>query len=321
MKLFKKQTSMEKMQKLLDERRARAAALSTQRAAAEAALAKATAAHQSHLIDGDFADEKVGAKLHGEVVACALRVSGFDAPLAELQAQIVDLEKNVADEHAAIKRAAAADKLGQQVDAIETALPKFMSASGALTDALSAIGGWHFETGQMASFVQNVRAQIELAAGFSLAELRATVDRVKTGDAPMPPEPVSEPVTAVEPPPPTQTVWLLRSVKYRDNAGMVRLARQYDDAEMPMETAQRALHRGVAALVTDPRRRDLKGARGGDPVNARAIDIIDLDAVDEATVPAIGTENNPVLAAAKFRVIDRSSEARTLKIEVPRLCP
>ena len=34
----------------------------------------------------------------------ALAVLGLDAPLAELHAQIADLEKNVADEHAAIER-------------------------------------------------------------------------------------------------------------------------------------------------------------------------------------------------------------------------
>src|SRR5437867_4360885 len=146
MKIFKKQSSMEKMQKLLAERRSRVVALSTQRAAAAVDLAKATAAHQSHLFDGDIADEKLGAKLHGEVVACALRVSGLDAPLAELQAHIAELEKNVADEHAAIERSAAADKLAQQVAAIDAALPRFMSASGALTDALSALSHWHFES-------------------------------------------------------------------------------------------------------------------------------------------------------------------------------
>lgn len=307
------------MQKLLAERRSRAAVLSTRRAAAEAALAKATAAHQSHQIDGDIADEKVGAKLHGEVVACALSVSGFDAPLAELHAQIADLEKNVADEHAAIERTAAAEKLAQQVAAIDAALPKFMSASGALTDALSVLGHWHFECGQMATFILNATAQIELASGFSLAELRATIDRIKTGDAPIPREPDSEPVAVVEPPPMTMTVWLLRSVKFRDHTGLVRHARQYDDIELPLEIAQRALRCGAAVLVTDPRRRNLKGARGGDPVDPSAPDIVNLDAIDIAKVPEINIDNKPVIAAAGFRVIDRSSENRTLQIEVPRI--
>lgn len=309
---------MEKMQKLLAERRSRAAALSTQRAAFEAALAKATAAHQSHLIDGDYADEKVGAKLHGEVVACTLRVSGFDAPLAELQAHIADLEKNVADERAATERAAAADKLAQQIAVIDEVFPKFMSASSALTDALSAISQWHFESGQMRTYILNTTAQIELASGFSLAELRTSIDRIKTGDAPIPREPDSEPVTVVEPPPRTMTVWLLRSVKFRDHTGVVRHARQYDDAQMPAKTAQLALGLGFAVPLTDPRRRDLKGARGGDHVDPRAPDIVDLDA-DNAMMPNVNVKSNPVLAAAGFKVIDRSAENRKLEIEVPRL--
>jgi hypothetical protein len=51
----------------------------------------------------------------------------------------------------------------------------------------------------------------------------------------------------------------------------------------------------------------------------RVQSILPIDAVDEAKVPGIGAEHDPVLAAAHFRVIDRSSEARRLKIEVPRL--
>ncbi|MEH2552200.1 hypothetical protein V1283_008845 [Bradyrhizobium sp. AZCC 2262] len=309
---------MEKMQKLLTERRSRAAALSAQCAAAEAALAKATAAHKSHSLEGDIADEKLGAKLHSEVVACTLRVSGFDAPLAELQAHIADLEKSVADELTAIERAAAADKLAQQVSAIDAAFPKFISASGALAEALSAFGHWHFDSGQMSAFILNATAQIELASGFSLAELRATVDRIRSGDTPIPREPDTEPVALVELPPTTMTVWLLRSVRYRDHAGNVRHARQYDDCEMPLKSAHHALRCGAAVLLTDPRRRDLKGARGGDAVDPRAIDVVDLDA-DSAMMPTVNVESNSVLTAAGFKVIDRSGENRKLEITVPRL--
>ena len=84
-----------------------------------------------------------------------------------------------------------------------------------------------------------------------------------------------------------------------------------------MLTAQRALRCGAAVLVSDPRRRNLKGARGGDAVDPRAIDIIDLDA-DSATMPTANVESDPVLAAAGFKVIDRSSENHKLEITVPR---
>ena len=60
-----------------------------------------------------------------------------------------------------------------------------MSASDALSDALSALGHWHFESSQMSTFILNARTQIELASGFSLAELRATVERIKAGDTPI----------------------------------------------------------------------------------------------------------------------------------------
>jgi hypothetical protein len=86
---------------------------------------------------------------------------------------------------------------------------------------------------------------------------------------------------------------------------------------MPMQIAQRALRLGVAASVTDPRRRNLKGARGGDPVDPRAPDIVDLD--DEAATRPSHIASVTSDPRANFIVLDRSAEARTLEITVPRL--
>jgi hypothetical protein len=47
------------------------------------------------------------------------------------------VEANLAAERTAIERATAADKLAQQVAAVEATLPKFVSAGGAFADALS----------------------------------------------------------------------------------------------------------------------------------------------------------------------------------------
>jgi hypothetical protein len=80
---------------------------------------------------------------------------------------------------------------------------------------------------------------------------------------------------AVETPLPTQTVWMLRSAKFRDHAGAVQYAKQFDDHEMPVEIAQRALRRNVVVPLSDPRRANLKGARGGLPsIRARPISSI-----------------------------------------------
>ncbi|NOJ40321.1 hypothetical protein [Bradyrhizobium australiense] len=112
-----------------------------------------------------------------------------------------------------------------------------------------------------------------------------------------------------------QTIFMMRSARFRDHEGMVRIARQYDDAEMPVQTAQRALQSGVAVPMTDPCRANLKGTRGGFAVDPRAPDILDLD--DEKT---IGPQQVPLASSnANFIVLDRSAENRTIEIAVPRV--
>jgi hypothetical protein len=65
--------------------------------------------------------------------------------------------------------------------------------------------------------------------------------------------------------------------------------------------------------VADPRRAQLRGARGGD-FDPTASDVVDLDAIEESKgVPYIGSVDAPGLREAKFTVIDRGP-ARTLKV-------
>ena len=90
---------------------------------------------------------------------------------------------------------------------------------------------------------------------------------------------------------------------------------QYEDCELPVQTAQRALHRDVAVPVTDPRRRDLKDARGGFHPDPLAPDIVDLDDDEVTRPPNVAS----VTSDPRFIVLDRIAEARTLEITVPRL--
>jgi len=62
---------------------------------------------------------------------------------------------------------------------------------------------------------------------------------------------------------PPMAVFMLRSANYRDESGRSQFAGQYEDAMMPVPTAQRALRHGVAVSVADPRRAQLRGVRGG----------------------------------------------------------
>jgi hypothetical protein len=243
-------------------------------------------------------------------------LTGIDDALAVLAQRKAEAEVQLAVENERVERAVAADKLDKQVAAIEAALPRYLEQSRALADALSKIGHWHFEGGQMAAFVQNTMGQIEIAANFTLAELNAMPDAIRRRRQAIPRELALTPVPEPEPPAATMTVFMLGSAHYRDHDGRKRFAGQWEDATMLAATAQRALNKGIAVAVTDPRRAQLRGARGGD-FNPDAPDVVDLDAV-ETSKRVLHVKSDPALREANFVVLDRSAEARTLQIEVPR---
>lgn len=82
------------------------------------------------------------------------------------------------------------------------------------------------------------------------------VDAIHNGIAPIPAaKPVSASVPAPEPLSPTQTVFMIKSAKYRDHDGHSRCVGQFEDADMPVATAQRALR--LRAAVTSVRARPM----------------------------------------------------------------
>ncbi|UPK31753.1 hypothetical protein IVB18_25825 [Bradyrhizobium sp. 186] len=150
--------------------------LAAKRAAAQDALEKATTARQQTLLSGDLDDQRTLDKLQGAVDTAASALAGIDDVLAVLAQQKAEAERQLAAEREGIERAAAADRLHKQVAAIETALPDYLAQSRALADALSEISHFHFESHQMAGFLQNTMGQIEIAANFALAELKSMPD-------------------------------------------------------------------------------------------------------------------------------------------------
>jgi predicted nucleic acid-binding Zn-ribbon protein len=180
---------MAKLQNELEALLKRAVALSEKLAAAEAELTAATEARQRHLVEGDLEDVKAARTLQDAVNVAASQVVGFEDGLAAVNAQVGEIEHKIEMERNAADRASAAEKLARQIAGVENAIPDFMRAGRALASALSEIGYWHFESGHMESFIVDALTQIEIAAGFSLAELRPLPDRIQSGEAeiPMPP--------------------------------------------------------------------------------------------------------------------------------------
>ena len=234
--------------------------------------------------------------MQAAVVSATSDLAGVDDALAILGQHKIEAERQFADERERIERTAAADKLSKRVAAIEAALPGCLEQSRALAEALSEVSYFHFEFGQMAGFVQNTLGQIEIAANFTLAELKAMPDAIRQGRQAIPRELVPAPVAVTEPTPETQTVFMLRSAHDRDHVGRKRFAGRMRPCRWA--TAQRALDKGIAVAVTDPRFAQLHGARGGD-FDPQASDVVGLDTVEESKgVPHM--EPDPVLRAAAF---------------------
>jgi hypothetical protein len=309
--LFRK-SPMQQLETTIASLTKRAEQLGAKRVMAQQTLDKAVKARQDAFLSGDLDDQRAIDKLQAAVDAATSALTGIDDALAVLAHQKTEAESQLAAERDRIERAAAADKLDNQVAAIEAALPSYLEQSRALADALSGVSYFHFESGQMAAFVQNAMGQIEIAANFTLAELKAMPDAIRQGRQAIPCEPAPVAVIEPAPSPQTQTVFLLRSAKFRDHAGKTCFGGQYEDCAMPPRVAQKALRCGAAVPTTDDRRRNLRGARGGD-FNFNAPDVIDLDAVEEPKgVPYIGPDAaNPVLREASFTPIDRGPAIRS----------
>lgn len=180
--------------------RARAATRHSRHKAAEAASVDAEAKLQHHLLEADLdADEKVRNKLEATLAACALTRDNFAKAITAQQAKIVEVENKITAERAAVERKAASDELACDLDAVERALSDYLSAAQRIVDALEKLH-FHFESNAMARFVSNTTAQVDVAAGFALAELRSTVRAIRDGTSPIPtpkPEPVE--ITVPEP--------------------------------------------------------------------------------------------------------------------------
>jgi hypothetical protein len=123
----------------------------------------------------------------------------------------------------------------------------------------------------------------------------------------------------IERAPETHRLFALRSVKWKDADCRKRIGLQFTDVDLPPAAAQRGQRCGALVPVTDPRRKNLLGARGGVHPDPNAPDIVDLDD-EEATRPSqiAPVAVDPLLREANFTVIDRDA-ARTGTISVARL--
>jgi hypothetical protein len=312
MKIPFKKSTMSKLESNVAALAKRGEQLAAKRVTAQQTLDKAiTVRLDAHLSGALDDDQRALDKLQTAVDTAKSALDGLDAAINVLAQQKAEAEAALHAERDRADREVAAQALEGQVAVIEEKFPEWLAASRAFSEALTAIGRLrHFESTEVARFIESATAQVEVASNLSLAELKAIPDMIRNGQAPIPrEEPKPVPVVVVQPEP-TRTLFCLGTVKWRDSNGRQCSALQYEDAQLPLALADKALRRGICVSVTDERRKTLKGARGGHHVNVDALDIVDLDDIDDPKAPYM---------TAGFRVIDRSSEERTIQISVPRL--
>jgi hypothetical protein len=310
---------MEKLETELGSLRARADALSKRHLAAELAFVDADEKMQAHLLTADLdGDEKARTKLEAAVAACALSRDNFAKALAVQQAKIAEVEQKLAGERAAAERKVASEKLARDLDGFEQALPVFLEAARRLVGAAEPIH-FNFEMTQLAAFLSSTSSQAEVAAAFSLQELRGMVTAIAGGAAPIPPKkPEPVPVAVPEPVPETRRMFALRQIKWKDATGRQCYGQQFEDCDLPPATAAKALACGAVTSLGDDRRKQFRGSRGGHHVNPNMPDLLDLDALEGWSGARHASFDDPVLRQADFRVIDRRDE-RKIAFAVARL--
>jgi hypothetical protein len=314
MKIPFRKNPMQKLEATVASLAKRDEQLAAKRVTAQNVLEKAIKARQEALLSGDLDDQRALDKLQGVVDSATSALSGIDDALGLLAQQKAEAEAGLAAERDRAERVKVSDEINAAVSDIEKRVEPTLSTMRGIAEKLMALDHLSFEVGQLGRHLSGVAGEAEIAFAFVVPDVRRLSDAVKDGSAAIQRRPKAvEPVPA-DPVPPTMTVFMLRSANYRDHDGRTRFAGQYEDAMMPVPTAQRALRHGVAVSVADPRRAQLRGARGGD-FNPLAPDVVDLDAIEEPKgVPYLGIDIvDPALREANFTVIDRGP-ARALKV-------
>ncbi|MET3993352.1 hypothetical protein ABID65_005004 [Bradyrhizobium sp. S3.9.2] len=315
MKLFAWSKPMKKLEVSLAASRKRFALLGEKRLAAKAALDAAQMRRLKYLHEGDLADEKLGEKLQLNVDTASSVLAGLDEAIGVLQTQIDAAENDLNAHREREEREKVADEISTAADAAMARVEPALTGMRDLAQALSEIDHLGFEVLQLAQYLRGAAGEVELAIAVVLPEVRQTANRIKSSEVAIPHRATAtvEPVIAAGPE--VRRVFVMRSVKWKDAEGRQQFAKQYEDADLPPATADKAMRSGAVCALDDPRRKTLKGVRGGEHVDTNASDVLDLDAL-EGWSGARHTGASPA-AQAVFTPFNRGPE-RKIMIEVPR---
>lgn len=247
---------MQKLEADLKALTKRAQLLRTERDDCATALENAKASQQSFLLDGDLADVKLKAKLQAAVDSTARELIGYDAAIATQDASIANTEKKLTYERQAAARKAASEKLAGEVSIIDRRVRPMLAALRELAALLEPQATLRFEIGSIGRYLSGAAGELEAAFAVALPDLKAAVAAIAEGREEIPTVPA--PVVAFIPPAPPQTevIFATRHLKYTDENGKVICCGKMREHSLPLHLAAKAIKRGAAIAMTDPRRRE-----------------------------------------------------------------
>jgi predicted transcriptional regulator len=216
---------------------------------------------QARQLAANCADDKAISAAEGKMrdaqdrsVTLSGAIVDVDKTIAELVAQI----DQIVDKRCRAETSAAVNAMASE---LEDAARKFASAAQRLGDAARATGLLVPEgTALHQWYALHVREQLAPTVETIISALRAHGQGVLNGSRPAGlPRPAPEPPKlVVVPPPETQNVFILRNLKFVNQAGGIATAGRYKRADLPKKLAELALASGAALSISDKRCRDLE---------------------------------------------------------------
>jgi hypothetical protein len=277
----------------------------TQLRAAEAALAACRATVEQLALDGD--ESRLDAALEKQSIA-EKKATALKAASVKIGAVIADLEKQaavIADRRQRQMTAAEIEKIAL---AVERAGEAFADAAAELAAASRRAGDIVPDALPLWSYGHAAGEEAPVAVRMVCEILRhyASETLAGRGRATLPMPEVPAPKLALVPPPPMETVFLIRACKYADTSGKVILCGSHRKHSLPAKIAAKALAVNAALPLSDKRCRDLDGTRGMLVPAEAACEPLDDATAKATTEPKSASIAEPIRHSAyEIEVVDR----------------
>jgi hypothetical protein len=240
------------------------ARLEGRREAAKAAMQKAKAALQTHLLDGDDSDEKTTANLQSKVDSAFSLLGSLNAAIETQADRVVQAERELADEETKKQRMAESDAIYADVEHIESQLAPWLAATRALATELRKYAGFRVEASGISEFLANAANEAELALSVSIPDLRGAALAVLEGRERAPSKP-GVVVKMVAPPPTTMRLFLTQHLGWYDENGKQHVAASMNDVNLPLALVTKARQLGAAHDLDSDQRRQHGGSKTSAP--------------------------------------------------------